>query len=258
MKKTLLIAAAALAASVISSQAQVYSQNIVGYANLACPVGNKSYAFTCQFAVGASNGLNEIFGSSLPANTKILTWNGINTYNIALYDPTDPNGDGSGPWFQSDDTTVLAPLPTLPAGKAFFVVPPSPLTNTFVGAIAINTGTSNVMSLPIGNRSYFVSSVVPYGGAVTNGSAAGGGPNLNGLPINTKLLFWNGVNTYNIALYDPTDPNGDGSGPWFQSDDTTVYVDPGTGGNTPSIGVGQGFFIVPPTPYNWTNGLSAQ
>ena len=31
MRKTLLIAAAALAGSIISSQAQVYSQNVVGY-----------------------------------------------------------------------------------------------------------------------------------------------------------------------------------------------------------------------------------
>ncbi len=39
MKKTLLIAAAALAASLIPSQAQVYSQNIVGYVNTAIPGG---------------------------------------------------------------------------------------------------------------------------------------------------------------------------------------------------------------------------
>src|SRR5258708_7823786 len=105
MKKTLLIAAAALAAGIITSQAAVYSQNVVGYANLVCPTVGKSYAFTFQFTVGVSNGINEIFGSSLPPNTKILTWNGINTYNTALYDPTDPNGDGIGPWFQQDDAT---------------------------------------------------------------------------------------------------------------------------------------------------------
>src|SRR5580692_11046853 len=36
---TLLIAAAALAAGIISSQAQVYSQNIVGYVNTPLPTG---------------------------------------------------------------------------------------------------------------------------------------------------------------------------------------------------------------------------
>ncbi len=39
MKKTLLIAAAALVAGVVSSEAQVYSANIVGYVNVTCPAG---------------------------------------------------------------------------------------------------------------------------------------------------------------------------------------------------------------------------
>jgi hypothetical protein len=250
MKKTLLIAAAALAASVISSEAQVYSQNIVGYANLACPTGGKSYAFTCQFSVGSSNGVNEVFGTGLPTGTKVLTWNGINDFDIALYDNTDPNGDGSGPWFQNDDATVLSPLPKLTPGKAFFLVPPSPVTNTFVGTVAINTGTSNVLSMPIGGKSYFVGGVVPYAGSVTNGNSTGSGLNLNGLPTGSKILTWNGVNDFNIALYDNTDPNGDGSGPWFLNDDATPIA-------PPSVTVGQGFFVVPPSAYNWTNGLPA-
>ncbi len=45
MKKTLLIAAAALVAGVISSDAQVYSANIVGYVNVACPAGRVGIGF---------------------------------------------------------------------------------------------------------------------------------------------------------------------------------------------------------------------
>jgi hypothetical protein len=37
--KTLLIAAAALVAGVITSEAQVYSANIVGYVNVTLPAG---------------------------------------------------------------------------------------------------------------------------------------------------------------------------------------------------------------------------
>jgi len=262
MKKTLLIAAAALAASLISSQAQVYSQNIVGYANVAAPTGNKNYLITCPFVMGASNGLNEVFGSSLPTNTKILIWDGVNNYNICLYDPTDPNGVGAGApvWYQGDDATPLNPLPTLPPGKGFFLVPPTGCTNTFVGTIAVSVGASNVLTMATGNLNYLVASAIPYGGAITNGTPSGGGMNLNGLPINTKLLFWNGVNNYNICLYDPTDPNGVGAGApvYYQGDDATPYVDPATGGNVPTLTVGQGFFVVPPSAYNWTNGLSAQ
>jgi hypothetical protein len=251
MKKTLLAVAAALAASAISSYAQVYSQNIVGYANLTCPIGGRSYPFTCQFTVGVSNGLNEIFGSTLPNLTKVLTWNGTNDYNISLYDTGDPNGDGSGPWFQGDDSTVLSPLPTLKPGQGFFVVPPTPVTNTFAGVIAVNTGASNTLAMAIGGRSYFVGSTVPYAGAITNGTGAGGGINLNALPNLTKILVWNGTNDYNISLLDTGDPNGDGSGPWFLGDDSTPIA-------PPAMNVGQGFFVVPPTPYTWTNGLTAQ
>jgi hypothetical protein len=101
-----------------------------------------------------------------------------------------------------------------------------------------------------------VASVVPYGGAVTNGNNSTGGPNLNNLPAFSSLLFWNG-NGYNSALYDPTDPNGVGPGAplWYQSDDATPYVDPTSGLNTPTITVGQGFFLAPNSPYDWITGL---
>src|ERR1035437_9936335 len=111
MKKTLLIAAAALAAGVITSQAQVYSLNVVGYANV--PQAGGDLMLSCPFVIGVSNGINEVFGSSLPSFSQVLIWNGVG-YDTALYDPTDPNGDGSGPWFHGDDTTVLNPLPVLP------------------------------------------------------------------------------------------------------------------------------------------------
>ena len=74
MKKTLLMAAAALAAGVISTQAQVYSQNVVGYYNLNLVAGYNMVAN--QFTVGNSNGLNEIF-PSIPDSTFVYQWNGF-------------------------------------------------------------------------------------------------------------------------------------------------------------------------------------
>ena len=62
MRKTLLMAAAALAAGVISSQAGVYSANIVGYANVANNIAGKNYFMSVPFNVGVSNGANEVFG----------------------------------------------------------------------------------------------------------------------------------------------------------------------------------------------------
>jgi hypothetical protein len=255
MRKTLLIAAAALASGVISSQAGVYSQNIVGYANIPTPAG-KNALITVPFTVGVSNGINEVFGSTLPAYSELLLWNGAG-FNVALYDPTDPNGVGAGApvWYQSDDATPLTTLPTVPPGVGFFLVPGGNITNTFAGAVAINVGTSNNMVL-IANKNNLVASVVPYAGAVTNGNSSTGGPNLNGLPNFTELLFWNGSG-YNVALYDTTDPDGLGAAApnWYQGDDSTPYVDPSTSGNVPTIAVGQGFFVVPGGAYTWTTGL---
>ena len=65
MRKTLLIAAAALASSVISSQAGVYSQNIVGYANIVTPNGG-TYLVTVPFRSVLSNGANEVWPLSGP------------------------------------------------------------------------------------------------------------------------------------------------------------------------------------------------
>jgi hypothetical protein len=156
----------------------------------------------------------------------------------------------------SDDTTPAIPLPTVPTGQGFFLIPAGSTTNTFAGAVSVNVGTSNIMSLPTAGHDYLVASVVPYGGAVTNGSSSTGGPNLNGLPVASSLLIWTG-SAFSTALYDPTDPDGIGAGAplWYQSDDTTPYVDPTTGGNVPNIAVGQSFFIVPSAPYVWTTGL---
>ena len=261
MKKALLFAAAALAAGVVSSEAQVYSQNIVGYANLNFPQGGKSYLISTPFAVGASNGLNEVFGSALPSFSQVLIWSTANnSYTTYVYDPTDPNGVGAGApvWYLSDDATPASPIPTVPAGQGFFLVPSSPLTNTVVGAVAIAAGTTNSLVLPTGGKSYLVSSVVPYAGAVTNGTASGGGPNLNGLPAFSQILIWSTANnSYTTVVYDNTDPNGVGAGAplWYQSDDSTPYVDPATGGNAPSISVGQGIFVVPSSAYTWKTGL---
>jgi len=258
IKKTLLVAAATLAAGIISSQAQVYSQNVVGYANVATPTGGHDYLITVPFAIGASNGVNEVFGSSLPAFSGLLLWNGTG-YDNFLYDPTDPNGVGPGApvWYLGDDTTPAVPLPTVPTGMGFFLIPGGPITNTFAGAVSVSVGTSNTMSLPTGGHGYLVASVVPYGGVITNGTSSTGGPNLNGLPAFSSLLFWNGVSAFNQVLFDPTDPNGVGAGAplWYQGDDTTPYVDPTTGGNVPNISVGQGFFIIPASSYQWTVGL---
>ncbi len=236
MKKTLLIAAAALAASVISSQAQVYSQNIVGYANVITPNAGANYLISVPFKMGVSNGANEVL-PNLPEFSSVLIWNtGSSSYASYQTDTGSPTGwtDGANP----------VPPPLLPVGQGFFVSPAnSNVTNTFVGAIAINVGTSNVMTLANSGANYLVGAVVPYAGSVTNGSNSGGGINLKALPEFSSVLIWN-PNTSSFAGYqtDTGSPTGwtDGANP----------VTP------PSLTVGQGFFISPSdVNAKWTIGL---
>jgi hypothetical protein len=241
--KTLLLSAAALlSAGFITTQAQVYSQNVVGYANVASQAANLNYLESIPFAIGASNGVNEIFGTTLPLGSRLLKWNqGTSGYDTYYYD--DP-GDGAG-WLASDDATHLTSLPKLPTGEGFFLVPAGAVTNTYAGTITVNVGTSNNMVLANANLNYLLGSVVPYAGAVTNGTSSGGGPNLNGLPLGSRLLIWNQATSgYDTFYYD--DP-GDGAG-WLLSDDATHTA-------PPSVNVAQGFFLVPAGAYTWTTGL---
>jgi len=239
MKKTLLIAAAALAAGVISTQAQpVYSQNIVGYANVVTPTASVNYLVSVPFQIGASNGANEVF-TSLPNYSQILIWNvASSSYSLVQTDPDSPTG-----WSDGNFTPVGAP--TLPVGQGFFLSPSaSNVTNTFVGNIAISVGTSNVMTLPTASVNYLVGCVVPYAGSVTNGTDSGGGPNLNALPAYSQMLIWDpATSSFTLVQTDPDSSSG-----WSDGNFTPVVP--------PSITVGQGFFLSPSANNaKWTTGL---
>src|SRR5258708_767567 len=84
--KTLLIAAAALVAATVSSEAQVYSANVVGYANViltGAPVATNSLSLICNpLDDGNGNILTNIIGG-LPAGSTVTTWNGT-AFNASI------------------------------------------------------------------------------------------------------------------------------------------------------------------------------
>ncbi len=251
-KTLLLTAGALLAAGLISSQAQpVYSANIVGYATVPTPQAGANYLLSIPFNIGASNGVNEIFGNNLPAGSSVLIWNqGTLNYDRYVYDNSDPIGLGTNVVWYNGDESAAVPPPSLSVGQGFFLVPNAPTTNVFAGTVAINVGTSNKMVLANSGVNYLVGCVVPYAGSVTNGTASGGGPNLNNLPAGSSVLIWN-QSTLNYVryVYDNTDPIGLGTNVVWYNGDESAAVAP------PNIAVGQGFFIVPNGPYTWTTGL---
>jgi len=243
MKKTLLIAAAALAASLISSQAQVYSQNVVGYANTATPNGG-TYLIAVPFKVGVSNGANEIWPivggvPALPDFSQVLVWNGSG-YTGYVSD----SGSSSG-WDDANQNPI-SNAPVLPVGQGFFLIPSASVTNTFVGTVSVSVGTSNLMSLPNGGT-YLVSCPVPYAGSITNGNPTTGAggiglSSLNNLPDFSQLLIWNG------SGYTGYVSDSGSSSLWDDANQNPIPV-------APSVNVGQAFFLIPSGNFTWKVGL---
>jgi hypothetical protein len=206
--KILLAAAAALAAGVVASNAQVYSANVVGYANVTLTGNGGLVLLANPFDDGNGNQSTNLLNNALPKKSQILTWNG------AGFNSIQKSATG---WPSS---VVLAP------GTGFFVQNGGvgsgapDLTNTFVGNVAVNSGGSVTNAEPLGFT--LQGSVIPYAGNLANNGLAGGDPNLDyGGPLTKKsqILTWNGTG-YNSVQKGAT-----------------------TWGGTASVTVGQGFFI---------------
>jgi hypothetical protein len=235
MKKTLLMAAATLAAGIISTQATgVYSQNIVGYVNLSF---NSGYTLAVNpLNTGVTNGLTEIFNvTNLPDDCVFLTWNGsgYNTYN---YVPEFAGPDGN-PWQDANGNEVGTP--SLPPGTAFFFQNPGAKTNfTLVGTVVPSVGATNAYSLVPGYS--LTGSGLPVAGSLTN--------SIFNLPLvdDAVILLWagSGYATYN---YVPEFAGADGN-PWQDASGNEVAP--------PTVTVGQGFFYQNPgASVTWSQTL---
>ena len=141
--KTLLIAAAALAAAVTSSNAQstVYSQNIVGYVNTVIPGGN-AYSMIANPLNGTTNAAEALL-PALVGGENLLVWNGHGYYVYSFAGA----GVGTGLGYQSDwtdgssappaapsipgdqtdssDGIYWAPQPSVTVGQGFFIQNPN-------------------------------------------------------------------------------------------------------------------------------------
>jgi hypothetical protein len=247
--KTLLIAAAALAAGVISSQAQpVYSANIVGYVNLQAGTGFSQQPTPLDLAPG--NSLTNIFQNPSPGGPgngaidgdQVYIWNS-HGFTILTFDSTLSTGLGDA----RDTDGIAQPVPTVNPGELiFFFNGGNKLTNTIVGQVhndVAPTGsqvvgtTTNI--LPVGLD--FVASKLPIAGGVssvlgiTNSSPGGPGNGvLDGDQIYVPLINAQGAfQGYNIVTFDSTLSTGFGD-----ARDTDGIAQP-----EPIIPVGGGFIF---------------
>ncbi len=211
--KTLIIAVAALAAGILTSSAQTYSQNIVGYVNQVLPGGNS----LVTIPVNTTNQATIDAGQALPC---LQTGDAVITFNGVGYQSYTYLNYGPGYTWQNPDGSYGDTAPQLTIGQGFFYSNAQgvPETNTFAGTVVLTQS----VSLSAGVSA--VASAPPVAGAV-DGTAFT-------LPYQTgdAIILFNGVGyqSYTYLNYGPgyTWQNPDGS----------------YGDTAPSVTVGQAFF----------------
>jgi hypothetical protein len=243
MRKTLLIAAAALAAGVISSQAQVYSQNIVGYVNQPVPNGFVNVANPLDASGGNSitNVIN-VFSGNYDGDLLYL-WNGSG-YNTFTIDSSWSTGIGN-----ASDTAQATP-PILNPGAAILLFNGSVSnTITLVGTVHVDGAgaSTNVVGLTtntFNNGFTFVASKLPIGGGVSSVLGLPKDGSLDGDLIYIPNITGGQVHGFTTITIDSGQTTGFGN-----ASDTASVPEP-------TIPVGAGFLLFNAAgTVNWVQSL---
>jgi len=262
MKKTLLAVAAALAASVISSQAQVYSQNVVGYYNLPLPhqtnPNNGFYIFANQFSCGVTNGLNEVFAAG-GLNSDA---NGANNTLAYIWVPGSGAGTGlNGPYqyFNAADAAADQSGPTYANGAGFYdgggnfvnpIVPPggtvfikniasTNITATIVGTVPQGTNTIQILA-----GYNMIATPIPVGTNLSSSLVGFAGTSDVGGTYNDALYVWSpSGNTFAgpYQYFNAADAAADQSGSTYANG--AGFYDGGGNYYNDTFSVGTGFFL---------------
>jgi hypothetical protein len=175
--KALLIAAAAMAAGVITSQAQVYSQNIVGYVNTVLPASQYSLIENPVNLDGTNLADNVI--TTLQSGDNLLLWSGTAFLEYQYF------GFGGNQNWQNPDGSFSATGPVIPPGVGFFYQngQATAETNTFVGTVVL----TNSVNLPASEYSV-IGSTPPIAGASDDAATIN-------LPVQSgdNVLVWGGT-----------------------------------------------------------------
>jgi len=246
-----MIAAGALSAV---AQSNVYSVNIVGYANIPIHGGNQLLAnpFDLDGVNNADKVLNHAAISDAGGNPGldqfyVNTYNGVSFTSVYFeQDFTSGNTGGAvtNGWATDGSGGAQGIPPVLPPGKGFFVNNGGPtITNTFVGNVVPAPGTTNGYTVGGGNQ--LIGSRLPVAGLLNSSafqmpiaalSDAGGNPGLDQFYVNT----YNGV-SFQSVYYEQDFTTGNTGGAV-----TNGWATDGSGGAQgaiPNIAIGQGFFI---------------
>jgi len=229
-----LIAAAALAAGIISSSAQgVYSLNVVGYVNLTLQPGFNMIANPLDFdGTGTNNTIAGVFGTNLPSGSTVYLWvPASGTYVASSYAPA---GKGGSPVWDSVSTNSLNPGQGCFVNLASSVT--SPITVTVVGNVL--QGSLANPNIPATGGFGLLGSQVPLAGGLQTV--------LNYTPTSGDVIEpWDPTNQVFGTPYSYAPAGKGGSPVWSPSE--------------PVINVGQGFFLdAAGSGEIWTNSFSIQ
>lgn len=261
--KTLLIAAAALAATVTASEAQnVYSANVVGYVNVTCP-GNSFTLIANQVDFGpGSNNVNNVLGSgpisatapSGYAQSTLLVFTGTGFSYLNYYNSSDISGILGAPnpagWYNGSG--VIATNNLAPSQAVFLQNPgANAITVTLTGQV--DQGTNGWSTVPPGFG--FYSEPQPLAGTALDSTNV----NFPALSSQDSYQFWTG-NGYSAFYnyYNSSDISGILGSPspagWYDANGADI-----DSSNTLWPNVGQGFLIDHgTTTSHWTNNFNVQ
>jgi len=277
--KALLIAAATLAVGVLSSNAQVYSQNIVGYVNLNAKSGGATPMSTPLDVVDSNsitnaatnvlqNPFNPVIGNGpLDASTLLVyTATGFKTY---YFDANPADAVALGQTFTgiTDAGGNFIPGPVLGNGKGYYLIYsqitgfPATNTATIVGNVrntsSVSTVISNTVVIPGSPLITFVASGLPIAGGVltdlglTNLLAAGV---LDGNNIQVPVILNGVAHGYTTYYFDSNPADATSQGQAF----TGVTDASGSFLPQPIIPVGGNFLFVNQNavPLTWSQVIT--
>ncbi len=185
--KTLLLTAALSAAGALTSMAQVYSVNIVGYVNLPVPQGFS------MIANQLNNSANNQLATLIPTPPNASFFYKFNGVSYQIDDFTD------GAW-EGDTAGAM----TMNPGEGIFIFASSAFTATFVGEVQLSSST------PIAHGFNIVSSAIPQQGLLDTDLGYPNGPGTT--PGNAEFFYqFNGI-SYRINDFTDGAWEGDDGG----------------------------------------------
>ena len=215
MKKTLLAAAAILAVGSLASQAQVYSQNIVGYYNVTLPGSTFVMVSGQLINSDGSNSVNHVITTGLASGiAQLLTWNGSSFDYWTYYNDSDAGGPGLGGFYDASTGTIYSTNTVAPGQGVFVNNGTAGTTVTVVGTVPQGAFST---TLPNGLSIYSLN--VPVATNVDSAAI--------GLPLTSsvdQLLIWNGNGYDYYTYYNDSDAGGAGLGGFYDASTGTTNI----------------------------------